>query len=105
MKTANRDQKAESQSLWGAVPARVRAYFKSRGSRAKQIWPRQIFSQSEGWIDVAFASPKLHRKNGPFSFVNQSWPADVRHIQFTDGEIFADFYRSELCGDGSGVAA
>lgn len=98
-----KSEEQRAKSLWGAVPAKVLAYFKSRGSKRRLIWPRQIYSHSEGWIDVAFASPKLHRRHGPLSFANQRWPADVRHIQFTDGEIFADFGRGELME--SGVAA
>jgi hypothetical protein len=98
----NNEAKSKGQrvkSHW----AKVLAYFKSQGSRCRMIWPRQIYSHSSGWIDVAFASPKLHRKHGPLTETNRSWPVDVDHIQFTDGEVFADFGRRELME--SGVAA
>lgn len=82
------------------IPDKVRAYFKRRGSKRRVIWPRQVYSSSGGWKDVDFASPKLHRKHGPHT---TAWPVDVERVQFTDGDIFADFLRSELME--SGVAA
>lgn len=82
------------------IPEKVRRYFRNRGSKRHLIWPRQVYSWSEGWRDVAYASPKLHRKHGPHT---TAWPVDTDRVQFTDGDIFADFTRSELMESGVAV--
>lgn len=83
------------------VPAKVRAYFR-KFSRRRMIWPRMLHSDSKGWIDIAFASPKLHRQCGPHR-EGLAWPLDTTMVQWTDGDISADFTKRELVE--SGVAS
>lgn len=81
------------------IPEKVRNYFKSRGSKRRLIWPREVRSPSLGWIQVGWASPKMQRKEGPLSD-GKAWPVDTQIVQYTDGEIFADFARRELMESG-----
>jgi hypothetical protein len=84
------------------IPAKVREYFKSRGSRARMIWPYEVKSQSAPYVQVGWASAKMQRRHGPM-VSGKAWPIDTEIVQWTDGVIYADFTRRELME--SGVAA
>lgn len=96
MKTA-RPGKHETMGV--SIPARVLAYFRMRGSRSKRIWPHELRAFSRGWVQVGWASPRMQRKHGP-TIEGKAWPIDTEMVQWTDGDIFADFTRRELMESG-----
>lgn len=92
--------RTDTISSLDAVPAKVRAYFKLRGSRRRQIWVRQVHSRAGGWQIIDWASPRLVKKYGHQDSA-KAWSVDTTIIQYTDGETFADFGRNELCAGGA----